>query len=75
MLVAQGYATFAIGKWHLTPEDECPRGRAAHRWPLGRGFERFYGFMAARPISSSRRLIDDNHHDRPAPDAPKRDTT
>lgn len=39
-----GYATFAMGKWHLAPtwEDGTPGNNA--RWPLQRGFERFYGF-------------------------------
>ena len=46
MLVEADYATFAVGKWHLTPEDECHAGASRARWPLGRGFERFYGFMS-----------------------------
>ena len=45
MLVEQGYNTFCLGKWHLSPsEDNTPAG-PFHRWPLGRGFERFYGFL------------------------------
>ncbi|MEM7144229.1 MAG: arylsulfatase [Verrucomicrobiota bacterium] len=31
-----GYATFLAGKWHLGTHDE-------DRWPLQRGFEKFYG--------------------------------
>ena len=46
MLVEVGYAAYAVGKWHLTPEDECHAGASRARWPLGRGFERFYGFMS-----------------------------
>ncbi|MSO88003.1 MAG: arylsulfatase, partial [Acidimicrobiia bacterium] len=45
MLVPQGYAAWAVGKWHLTPEDEEHLGARRDRWPLGRGFERFYGFF------------------------------
>ena len=45
MLVEHGYNTFCLGKWHLSPsEDNTPAG-PFHRWPLGRGFERFYGFL------------------------------
>ncbi len=44
ILVQHGYATFAVGKWHLTPAEEHTLGAARKRWPLGRGFERFYGF-------------------------------
>ena len=45
MLVPHGYAAWAVGKWHLTPEDECHVAAPRERWPLGRGFERFYGFF------------------------------
>jgi arylsulfatase A-like enzyme len=33
-LLAAGYATMAVGKWHLTPEEECHAGRpgGAGRW-------------------------------------------
>ena len=45
MLLEHGYNTFCLGKWHLSPsEDNTPAG-PFHRWPLGRGFERFYGFL------------------------------
>ncbi len=45
-LQAIGYATYAVGKWHLAPEDEDgTRGRNAS-WPLQRGFDRFYGFLS-----------------------------
>jgi arylsulfatase len=45
MLLPEGYNTFCVGKWHLSPsEDNTPAG-PFHRWPLGRGFERFYGFL------------------------------
>jgi arylsulfatase len=62
MLVERGYATFAIGKWHLTPEDELHAGASRVRWPLGRGFERFYGFMSGETHQFVPNLIHDNHH-------------
>ncbi|HLX88549.1 MAG TPA: arylsulfatase, partial [Acidimicrobiales bacterium] len=61
ILLTQGYATFAVGKWHLTPEDECNLGAPRHRWPLGRGFERFYGFMGGETHQFVPALISDNH--------------
>jgi arylsulfatase A-like enzyme len=61
MLVDEGYATFAIGKWHLTPEDELHAGASRARWPLGRGFERFYGFMSGETHQFVPNLIHDNH--------------
>ena len=61
MLVPAGYATFAVGKWHLTPEDECHLAAPRGRWPLGRGFERFYGFMEGETHQFFPALVSDNH--------------
>jgi arylsulfatase len=36
-----GYATYAVGKWHVA-RDTKPEG-PKHDWPLQRGFDRFYG--------------------------------
>ena len=45
ILLSQGYNTFCVGKWHLVPSEEATAAGPFHRWPLGRGFERFYGFL------------------------------
>jgi arylsulfatase len=45
MLLPHGYNTFCLGKWHLSPSEENTAAGPFHRWPLGRGFERFYGFL------------------------------
>lgn len=45
ILKQNGYSTRAIGKWHLTPNHECGPQGPFDRWPLGRGFQRFYGFL------------------------------
>ncbi|MEO6717754.1 MAG: sulfatase-like hydrolase/transferase [Novosphingobium sp.] len=46
-LHAAGYATFAYGKWdHLPNEEATPAGPFNH-WPLGQGFDHFYGFLSA----------------------------
>jgi arylsulfatase A-like enzyme len=47
MLTPFGWIAFAIGKWHLTPMEEMNLGAPRTQWPLGRGFERFYGFLGA----------------------------
>ena len=36
-----GYATFAVGKWHVT-HHTGPNG-PKYNWPLQRGFDRYYG--------------------------------
>jgi arylsulfatase len=62
MLLAQGYATFAIGKWHLTLAGEYASGASKARWPLSRGFERYYGFIGGKTSQWSPTLIHDNHY-------------
>jgi arylsulfatase A-like enzyme len=61
ILVPQGYAAYAVGKWHLTPDDECHLGAPRDRWPLGRGFERFYGFFGGETHQNAPALVHDNH--------------
>lgn len=62
VLVDRGWATFAVGKWHLAPEDENHLAAPRHNWPLGRGFERFYGFMEGETHQFVPSLVSDNHH-------------
>ena len=45
LLGQQGYATYCVGKWHLTPSEQISAAGPYDRWPLGRGFERYYGFL------------------------------
>jgi hypothetical protein len=61
MLLQQGYNTYAIGKWHLTPADQSSAAGSYDRWPLGRGFERFYGFLGGDTHQYYPELIYDNH--------------
>ena len=35
-LVPAGYAAYAVGKWHLTPDEETHLAAPRDRWPLGR---------------------------------------
>ncbi len=43
VLQSAGYATYAAGKWHVTPF--AGRGADKHNWPLQRGFQRYYGII------------------------------
>jgi arylsulfatase len=61
MLLQQGYNTYAIGKWHLTPSDQISAAGPYDRWPLGRGFERFYGFLGGETNQYYPELVYDNH--------------
>lgn len=45
ILRENGYNTYAVGKWHLTPASDATAIGPFNRWPTGRGFDHFYGFL------------------------------
>lgn len=47
LLRENGYATYAVGKWHNTPDSRHASSDDKSSWPLQRGFDRFYGFLGA----------------------------
>jgi arylsulfatase len=55
------WSTFAVGKWHLAPSDELHAAAPRDRWPLGQGFERYYGFIGAETNQWAPDLTIDNH--------------
>jgi arylsulfatase A-like enzyme len=61
ILLQNGYNTFAVGKWHLTPADQVSAAGPYDRWPLGRGFERYYGFLGGDTHQYYPELVYDNH--------------
>jgi arylsulfatase A-like enzyme len=61
ILGEQGWNTYMVGKWHLTPEDEMNLAATRRNWPTGRGFERFYGFLGAETNQWYPELAYDNH--------------
>ena len=65
ILRANGYATYAIGKWHLSPDDETNMAASRSTWPLGRGFDRWYGFHGGETHQFVPALYHDNHSVRP----------
>jgi arylsulfatase A-like enzyme len=60
LLSATGYATFALGKWHLANMEDCSPSGPMTDWPLGRGFDRFYGFLGGATDQFSPELVIDN---------------
>lgn len=62
MLRPHGYRNYMIGKWHVTPLTESGPTGPFNGWPLGRGFDRFYGFLDAETDQYSPELIRDNSH-------------
>ncbi len=65
VLLEAGYATYAVGKWHLAPAPEMALGGPKDKWPLGRGFERFYGFLGGETDQYHPDLVHDNHQIEP----------
>jgi arylsulfatase len=61
ILGEQGWNTYMVGKWHLTPTVEMNLAATRRNWPSGRGFERSYGFLGAETSQWYPNLIYDNH--------------
>jgi arylsulfatase len=62
LLRAHGYATYAAGKWHLAPMEECSAAGPHGNWPLQKGFDRFYGFLQGETDQFHPELTSDNGH-------------
>jgi arylsulfatase A-like enzyme len=61
VLNESGFNTYMLGKWHLCAEDEMNMASSKRNWPVGRGFERFYGFLGAETNNWYPDLVHDNH--------------
>lgn len=68
-LQGAGYATYALGKWHLAPEYKDDEKRNQAFWPKQRGFDHFYGFLSGHTSQYHPELVQDNTH-LPRPDKP-----
>ena len=60
MLVERGYSTYCVGKWHLSPSNETTPSGSRRTWPLGRGFEHYYGFLGGETNQWYPDLVRDN---------------
>jgi arylsulfatase len=61
MLQPSGYNAFAAGKWHLVAAEHQGMAGPFEHWPLGRGFDRYYGFLGGDNNQWNPDLIYDNH--------------
>ena len=57
----EGYATLAVGKWHLCQMEDASAAGPYDQWPLQRGFDRFYGFLDGETDQFHPELVYDNH--------------
>lgn len=56
-----GYATFMVGKWHLTLESRLHDAADKSSWPLQRGFDKYFGSMDGfTSLHHPHRLVRDN---------------
>lgn len=68
VLADHTYASYAVGKWHLMNTDEYGSAGPHDGWPLGRGFNRWYGFHGALADQWNPELFQDNRpirHEKP----------
>ena len=68
LLRGHGYQTLASGKWHLASIDETSPAGPYDHWPLQRGFDRFYGFLAGETNQWNPELILGNERIEPPAD-------
>ena len=57
-----GYSTFWVGKNHNVPVDAWTQGSSKKEWPLGMGYDRFYGFIGGETNQWYPSLAEDNHY-------------
>jgi len=62
VLGERGWNTYMLGKWHLCPADEMNMASTKRNWPVGRGFERYYGFLGGETNQWYPDLVYDNHY-------------
>ena len=61
ILQDNGFSTFWLGKNHNVPEQDVAEGGDRKTWPLGQGFERYYGFIGGETNQWYPDLVEDNH--------------
>ncbi len=64
-LRARGYSTYMLGKWHLTPDEEATDLGPFDRWPTGKGFDHWLGFLGGAADQYKPDLVEDNQHVKP----------
>jgi arylsulfatase len=58
----QGYATFAVGKYGVTPDEEATDAGPFDHWPTGKGFDHFFGFLGSQTDQYKPDLVEDQAH-------------
>lgn len=62
ILRENGYNTFAVGKYGLTPDEDATDAGPFDRWPSGKGFDHNFGFLGSQTDQYKPDLVEDNAH-------------
>lgn len=65
ILRENGYNTFAVGKYGVTPDEDATDAGPFDRWPTGKGFDHFFGFLGSQTDQYKPDLVEDQAHVRP----------
>jgi arylsulfatase A-like enzyme len=60
-----GYNTFAVGKYGVTPDEEATDAGPFDHWPTGKGFDHFFGFLGSQTDQYKPDLVEDQSHVHP----------
>jgi arylsulfatase len=60
-----GYNTFAVGKYGVTPDEEATDAGPFDHWPTGKGFDHFFGFLGSQTDQYKPDLVEDQAHVHP----------
>lgn len=61
ILQENSYNNYLVGKWHLTPIHEITSVGPFKRWPLGKGFDHYYGWHLGHTDQYHPNLYEDNN--------------
>jgi arylsulfatase A-like enzyme len=61
----RGYATFAVGKYGVTPDEDASDAGPFGLWPTGKGFDHFFGFLGSQTDQYKPDLVEDQAHVKP----------
>jgi arylsulfatase A-like enzyme len=65
ILRENGYNTFAVGKYGVTPDEDATYAGPFDRWPTGKGFDHFFGFLGSQTDQYNPDLVEDQAHVKP----------
>jgi arylsulfatase len=57
-----GYNTFAVGKYGITPDEDATDAGPFDHWPTGKGFDHFFGFLGSQTDQYKPDLVEDQAH-------------